>query len=590
MTTKFSARRTATAAVLPLALLFSGQVAQAQSAPQAPAPTATEQPPSESAMVNLVRVLVRDGALSVEMGDSLIRQAEAEAAKARAAAQLAAGQLPGAAQGAIRVPYIPETVRQQIRDELRAEIMNQPPGPSWVAPRESVPDWTRRVTIHGDVRFRSQSALYSRTNSNAIFNFAAINAIGPVDIENPFTPLPLLNTRRDRWNQLRLRARLGFDAVVTKGVTAGITLATGNDDGPISTNQVLGGGFGKKDIWLDKAWVKVAPEPWMAATFGRFEKPFASSDLLYDQDLNLDGVALSFSTADMLGENTQVSLTGGAFSLDFGSADQPVFSATKEKIPHTYLFSAELAGTTTVSDTVKLKLAAGYHMFRNVQGQLSAPCDLAAGAPECSTDRLRPIFLGKGNTLSPLRQIVDDPTFLARPQFLGLTFGYRVLDANASVEFPVSEDMDLHISGNYVKNLAFKESDICRNGQLGQPVNNGGIQGNGRDFCGVTSPVNFVGGDTGYRFEALLGRRDIKTSGQWQVRAGYRYLESDAVLDSLTDSDFHLGGTNAKGYFLGASYGLFDGVTVGGRWMSANEVAGEPFAIDVLQVDLEAKF
>jgi hypothetical protein len=87
-----------------------------------------------------------------------------------------------------------------------------------------------------------------------------------------------------------------------------------------------------------------------------------------------------------------------------------------------------------------------------------------------------------------------------------------------------------------------------------------------------------------------LRRKELSKAGQWNVLAGYRYLESDAVLDAFTDSDFHLGGTNSKGYFIGGQYALFDGVLFGGRWMSANEIAGPPLAIDVLQVDLVAKF
>ena len=39
----------------------------------------------------------------------------------------------------------------------------------------------------------------------------------------------------------------------------------------------------------------------------------------------------------------------------------------------------------------------------------------------------------------------------------------------------------------------------------------------------------------------------------------YRYLERDAVLDAFTDSDFHLGGTDAKGYQLGFDLGLSRG-------------------------------
>ncbi len=547
--------------------------------------------PSESAMVNLVRALVKQKALKPEVGDALIKQAEAEASQARAAkAQAASTALPDAPAGAIRVAYIPDSVRTQIKDELRAEVFNEAKVGRWAAPEEAAPDWTRRITLHGDVRIRSQSELYSKTNSNLIFDYARINASGPIDIENPFVPLPTINSRVDRWNRLRIRARLGADIVVAKGVTAAFQIATGDDNSPISTNASLAGGLGKRDLWLDQAYLKVEPNNWFNAKFGRFPNPFASTDLLFDSDVNFDGVALEINPGKYFSDNLDIAVRGGAFPLDFGSADFPILSFDKVKVPAKYLFSGEIEAKSKFGNGIEFAASAGYHVYKNIQGELSAPCDLAAGVPECSTDRLRPFFLRKGNTLSPLRNIVNDPRLVNRPQFLGLTFGYNILDLNASVEVPVADDIGVKISGNYLKNLAFKRGDICRNGQAGQPVNNGGTNGNGRDFCGVANPVDFVGGSVGYMGRILLGTEKTKSIGQWNLFAGYRYLESDAVLDALTDSDFHLGGTNAKGYFVGGRYGLFDGVSLGGRWMSANQVSGEPFAIDVLQIDLQAAF
>ena len=70
----------------------------------------------------------------------------------------------------------------------------------------------------------------------------------------------------------------------------------------------------------------------------------------------------------------------------------------------------------------------------------------------------------------------------------------------------------------------------------------------------------------------------------------YRYLETDAVLDAFTDSDFGLSGTNLKGFIVGATLGLAEHVTLGARWMSADQVAGPKFAVDVLQADLQAGF
>jgi hypothetical protein len=76
----------------------------------------------------------------------------------------------------------------------------------------------------------------------------------------------------------------------------------------------------------------------------------------------------------------------------------------------------------------------------------------------------------------------------------------------------------------------------------------------------------------------------------WQLSLAYRYLEKDAVLDAYTDSDFHLGGTNNKGFILGAQYGLGKNAWLSARWLSSNEISGLPLAVDVVQVFFNAKF
>jgi hypothetical protein len=87
-----------------------------------------------------------------------------------------------------------------------------------------------------------------------------------------------------------------------------------------------------------------------------------------------------------------------------------------------------------------------------------------------------------------------------------------------------------------------------------------------------------------------IGNREIRRFGDWNAHIGYKYLESDATLDAFTDPDFGLGGTNLKGYFLGGNVGLSDNVWASLRWMSANNIGGTPYAVDVLMVDLNAKF
>jgi Putative porin len=575
---------------------------------QTSAPSAAQAAPtSDSAMVNLVRLLIEQGVLTPEKGSALMRQAEAEAVRARATApqQQAQVDLPPPAAGAIRVPYVPETVRAQIREELKADVLAQARSEGWASPDTAAPDWTKRVRLFGDIRVRSQSNLYSGANSNLIPDFARINAIGPLPIFESDTFIPLLNSRVDRASRLQVRARLGIEAKIRKGIEVGLQLATGDDNSPISTNQSLGGGFAKRDIWLQNAFVKLKPTDWSEATLGRFPNPFFSTNLMFDEDLAFDGATANVDSGEWLGDDVKISLRGGAFPLDFGDANFPQNDVDKRAYPERWLFSGQVEVAADFGNDVSAKLGAAYHSFTNLQANLSQPCFLYRVQSQfrsgviCSTDNERATFLRKGNTVFPIRDIVLDVPAPAlnevrvSPQYVGLVFDYDVLNVNAEVHFPILDELGVTLTGDYVRNLAFKRSDLCRFGatfsEAYPPLNNVGPDGNG-NICAQTNPSTFVGGGEGYLAKLAFGHRELKTRGQWQAEIGYRYLESDAVPDAFTDSDFHLGGTNAKGYFIGAKTALFEGLTIGARWLSANEISAEPFGIDVLQVDLEVKF
>lgn len=556
---------------LAVGMVIAALVGQAAAAPA----------PSENATINLIRLLVEQGILKQDKADALIAQAQNEAAQAKqAAASTAVAAGPVAAPGDVRVQYVPAAVRDQIRDQVKAEVMATAKQENWAAPN-TFPDWASRISFDGDIRLRDESRYYSGSNSNEIVDFARLNNNGPYDVNpNSSTALPpLLNTREDRTNLFRLRARLGMKAEISPEWTAGIRIGTGSDNNPVSTTQNLGGGFAKKDIWLDQGYLTWKPSDELTLTGGRFGNPFMSTDMLYSNDLNFDGVAAIFD--HKLSRDWGVFGTVGAFPVDYTSDTTTSNGFDKEESDNKWLYGAQVGAKWAINSNNRLKGALAYYRFQDIQGQRSSPCEPWAGAPGCDSDGTRAAFMQKGNSVFLLRDITPNPlnpSTTPQPQFVGLASEFNLLDLNLVWDADLPADFKLRSQGNYIHNLGYDEGDM-RKRSAGQLVNN------------LDSSGNIESGANAWMVQFTLGNAlDLKKQGDWNLFAGYKYIQPDALPDGFNDSSFHLGGTNAKGYILGGNYGLAKNVYATGRWMSTEAVYGAPFDIDVLQLEINTRF
>lgn len=553
-----------------LALVLAG--AASLTAHAAPAP-------SENATINLIRLLVQQGVLKPEQANALVAQAEAEASAARQATPDRGASV--AQAGDVRVPYIPQTVRDQIRDEVKAEVMVQAKEENWAQPN-TFPDWVSRITVEGDVRVRDESRLYNGGNSNEITDFAKLNAKGPYDV-NPNTNggyPPMLNTREDRRNQLRIRARLGVRAEMSEAWSAGIRLATGSDDSPVSTSQTLGGGMGKKDIWLDQAYLTYRPAKWATVTGGRIANPFESTDTLFSNDLNFDGIAAIFKQP-LQGRDVTLFGTLGAFATEYANNGWNSSSMNEGATENKWLLGAQMGADWKINPQNSLRGALAYYHFDNIAGQRSSSCSPWAGAENCDTDWSRPAFMQKGNTLFLLRNIAPNPLNPAdtpQPQYVGLASKFDLLDLNLRWDTRVFDGLGLRLNGNYIRNLAYSKNKMATRSQ-GYIVNNFGDNG------------DIESGPNAWMLQATLGRSyDLKEKGDWLAFVGYKYIQPDALPDAFNDSSFHQGGTNARGYYIGAGYAFEKNVYGVFRWMSTKEIYGPPLAIDTMQFEINARF
>lgn len=564
----------------------------------APAPKPTR---SQNVTVNLINRMVKKGLLEQAEADELIKQAEEDAAIARqeaaavamkAVEEVQAAMPPPPADDTVRVTYIPETVKAQIREQIKTEIMGKARDENWAAPR-TFPDWASKMRITGDVRVRGEGIYFPSGNDNtgAFPNFNAINTGSPFDVSGT-TFSPQLNVDQDR-NRLRLRARLGFEADLGEGFTAGMRIATGNDNSPVTGNQTLGaagsgqgGNFGKYAIWLDRGYLKYEiggqARRNIAVTAGRFDNPFfKTSEIMWDDDVGFDGVALHARREMLTG--FMPFITGGAFpifntDLNFGTNNPAKFKSNDK-----WLYAAQIGADWKVTKKINFKIGASYFDFKNVEGKLSKPFVPLTASDSGDTDASRPAFAQKGNTYRALRNIIptidNDYGTSKQFQYFGLATQFRDVALNAQLDFNHFEPIQISLLGEYVRNLAFHQSDIDA-----VAVNNRGAD---NALGGVGK---FDGGDTAWYAGVRVGNAALEKRWDWNVGLSYRHVESDAVIDGFADSDFGLGGTNMEGYTVAGAVALSKKVSLGLRWMSANEIAGPPLKSDVILIDLNGKF
>jgi hypothetical protein len=599
MTTTIRGRRLRLCASAALAVATNVALHAAPALAQTAAPAGASENASENLTVNLMHLLVKQGVITQTAADQLMAEAQRETAEARAAGPGTApiaSNLPPPAAGVTRIPYVPEIVKNQIRDEVRQEVIQEAKTENWAQPNQ-IPEWTKKVTVSGDVRLRYESDLYSRGNDPSIVNLAALNANGPTDV-NPNTNLagvPILNTTRDRPDQLFIRARLDIAANPSDWVTADIRLASGSTNTPTSTSQLLGGGLTKKNIWLDRAYLDLHPNDSIGASFGRMPNPFFSTDLVYDYDLNFDGAAARGRYELLPKHGLSLFGTVGAFLTDYQEPNFPDNDEQKSGYATKWMIGSQV-GVNWKTERFAWHTGLAYYSFENSQGELSQPCAIYAGVTQCSTDFTRPAFMQKGNTLFLIRNIAPPPNAAsgsyALPEYAGLVFPFHVLNLTSSFAFPLFTGKALELTGDYARNLAYNRNDICRYGEAGLPVNNIVVPNGSSDtdVCATGSGAQLKSGPNAYMIRATYGDPEPYDFGQWNVELGYKHIAADSIPDSYTDADFHLGGTNAKGYFLIGTVGLLRGSNIQFRWFSADEVSGPPLSIDVGQIDLNARF
>jgi hypothetical protein len=574
---------------LPLALLVSGTLAS--SAAFGATDEKEELLKLRNTTLNLIDLLVQQGVLDKQKAGAMIEQAEKKAAaeakaEARQEAEQAAAEgepvgkgKPGdVAPGTVRVTYVPDFVKDEIRAEvtkdLEAKVTKQvkeeAKAEKWGIPA-ALPEWISRIKPYGDIRLRFEDDIFGSNNQpNSYYNWPYINAKGGLaNVDNPYR-----NTTTDR-QRYRMRLRAGFEAQIADGLKAAVRVTTSNDRSPISINQTLGQTGQQYEIVLDRAFLQYdyldgQGHDWATIWGGRLPNPWFSSDNMFDPDLNFEGVAGTFRLP--FGQDApelkayQVPNTSGIQQMNYGYTKPNEAYLTIGAFPlqevqlsshDKWMWGAQTGFDWLFAGDSRVKVGAAYYDYNNTQARRNP-----LGSTEF--DWTAPQFFTQGNSLARISNGLDPAT---EPRLVGLASRFQIFDAIVSYEYAGFAPNTIRLTGNYSHNFGFNREQIRRN--LGEDI----------------KPQT-----NAYQIRLDVGQPSLNRFGDWNVWLAYKYLDRDSVLDAFTDSNFHLSGTNAKGWMLSANYGLATNTWFNLRWLSSSVISGPTYDVDVILADLNARF
>jgi len=499
---------------------------------------------------NLINLLVEEGVLPKDKAEAMMKKASHDAAqqlKQTKAMEAASGEHTAQDSSAqddksVHVQYVPEHIKQEMRDEIQKEVManlNYKEGD-----RLGIPDWIDRFSFNGDLRLRYEKDLLSNQNA-------------PLAVQNNTLRNANLSNSTNDQDSLRVRARLETDVKVNDWLVGGLRMTTGPLSSPVSPNQTEGAAQGKYTFGLDRAFLTAKPLPWLTVNGGRFTNPFFHTDLLWDPDLAFDGIAATFTPK--FNETWSSYTTAGAFPIE------NIQSSEVNKAKSKWLYALQTGIKWQLENKTNARLALAYYDFENVQGQ-SNPTSLDW------YNATVPAFRQKGNNTFDINAL--NGGLADASNTIGLASKFQLINLTSQIDLLTYDPVHVTLTGDYVKNIGFNQNEIFnRTGNIYKEETDG------------------------YQVRLDVGNDSFSDSAStkvkphdWQISLGYKYIEADAVLDAFTDSDFHLGGTDAKGWFVSGNYAIDKNAWVNARYFSTTSISGPPLAIDTLYLDFNAKF
>ncbi len=399
----------------------------------------------------LIEKLVEKGVLSPIDAKDLVKEIQKESAKEKEAVKKVAA----------------ETAKEAIKEKSKKGSFE-------------IPQWVKTIKPFGDIRIRH---------------------------DTQWKDYGTYDTNR---NRERFRLRFGFKVKTSKTTEVGVRLASGSGF-QNTTNQSFDSHGRGKNIFIDRAYAKWKPCKNFTLVGGKFKNPLFTSPLVWDPDVNPEGLAESISFE--ISDNVSLFAHLGQWFIEEESStnDDPTLL--------TYQIGTEIKP----SKDIKINLGASYYDFFNLNRIKYDAGDIGD----------KETFIGYNNGTN--QQMVFDADNELKNEF-------RCLEFQAKAKFKNVMQIPFSVFGSFIKNFDADMDNLA----------GGGI--------GATGLTNYGNDDRDSGWLAGFDLGSKKKKGDWYGKYYYQELECYAFPAVFVDSDFHGGGTNNKGHYLQTKYHFTDNI------------------------------
>ena len=460
----------------------------------------------------------------------------------------------------VKKRIITDQEAEEVRSELTKDVATTPAGKL----KLSTP--LTELEIYGDARLRYEV----RT--------------GEAGLPDRITPAGE-NTQR---NRARYRLRLGLRGTLADDWFFGVRLETSSNSR--STNVTIGdeasgGPFSKTSdgINVGQAYLGYKGFRDITLTGGRMPNPLVTTAMLWDADINPEGLAEQWKHTFNLNFGGGQTTAAADYSKDDKRAAAVVSEPIKMTIDLFANFAQFVYDDSNPEDPVGPRSVVGGNRVPNTDAFLLA---WQVGAKINFTKdiyfQLAPTlynYTGNGDSFNV--HFVGDPNFrvgatTVSPNQTGIN-SLLVFDMPAEFGWKFGE-IPMRLFADFAVNLEGDDRAIA----AGHPDK----------------------GDQRYAYQIGLGIGKIKVKHDWSLEAFYQHVEQFAVDPNLVDSDIYDSRVNMEGFALRGGYALSDAVVFNLTYGYGSQIdhdlgtggVGDAFTINplrkyqIFQADLNVKF